>query len=188
MSAAGGAQSARRRQWARQELRLLIHAGVEISSCEVIDYEYQILITHLPNGVETLAPTYRARGDAENPLAELKNQWGWGGFTTQVLAPGPHTARLIALGYNGWSLYHRLVEPGQHHEAITSRPRSLGDVAKQSDHAGQRRLTVRLLYADAPDLKPRIIAFVHWWQALLTTAEQFTPVERCTGLSVGSWP
>lgn len=61
-----------RRQWARQELSLLIHAGVEISSCEVIDYEYQILITSLPYGVETLAPMYRARVDAENPFDEMK--------------------------------------------------------------------------------------------------------------------
>ena len=167
-----------RRQWARPELRLLVHAGVEISSCEVIDYEYQILITLLPYGVETLAPMYRARGDEENPFDELKNQWGWGGFTAQALAPGQHTARLIALVYNWWSLYNRLVEPGQHHEAITSRPRLLGGVAKQSDHAGQRRLAMRLLHADAPDLKPRIITVVRWLQALLTTAEPLTPAER----------
>jgi hypothetical protein len=28
---------------------------------------------------------YRDRGDAENVFDELKNQWGWGGFTTQDL-------------------------------------------------------------------------------------------------------
>jgi hypothetical protein len=161
-----------RRHWAKQQLSLLLHAGVEISSCEVVDYEYQILITNLPYGLETLAPMYRARGDAENPFDELKNQWGWGGFTTHALASGQHTARLIALVYNWWTLYNRLVEPGQHHEAITSRPRLLGGVAKQSEHAGQRRLAVRLLHADAPDLKPRIVAVVHWLQHLLTNAEQ----------------
>jgi hypothetical protein len=31
---------------------------------------------------------------------------------------------------------------------------------------------VRLLHADAPDLKPRIVAVVHWLQDLLTSAEQ----------------
>jgi hypothetical protein len=25
---------------------------------------------------------YRDRGDCENAFDELKNQWGWGGFTT----------------------------------------------------------------------------------------------------------
>jgi hypothetical protein len=29
-----------------------------------------------------------------------------------------------------------------------------------------------LLHADAPDLKPRIVAVVHWLQNLLTSAEQ----------------
>jgi hypothetical protein len=86
-----------RRHRAKQQRSLLVYSGVEISSCEVVDYEYQILITNLPYGLETLAPMYRARGDAENPFDELKNQWGWGGFTTHALAPGQHTARLIAL-------------------------------------------------------------------------------------------
>ena len=125
---------------------------------------------------------YRERGDAENPFDELKNQWGSGGFTTQALAPGQHTARLIALVYNWWSLYSRLVEPGQHHEAITSRPRLLGGMAKQSDNAGQRRLAIRLLHADAPELKPRIIALVRWLQDLLTSAEQLDAAARWTAI------
>jgi hypothetical protein len=167
-----------RRQWARQELNLLVAAGVDVSSCEVVDHEYQILVTSLPYAVATLAPMYRERGDAENPFDELKNQWGWGGFTAKTLAACQHTARIIALVYNWWSIYNRLVEPGQHHEAITSRPRLLGGVAKQTDHAGQRRLTVRLLHADAPDLKPRIVAAVRWLQNLLSTAEQLTVAMR----------
>jgi hypothetical protein len=85
---------------------------------------------------------------------------------------------LIALVYNWWTLYNRLVEPGRHHEAITSRPRLLGGVAKQTDHAGQRRLAVRLLHADAPDLKPRIVKVVRWLQDLLTSAEQLDADER----------
>ncbi len=71
-----------------------------------------------------------------------------------------------------------MIEPGQHHEAITSRPRLLGGVAKQSDHAGQRRLAVRLLHADGPGLKPRIIAVVRWLQSLLSTAEQLSAAQR----------
>jgi len=167
-----------RRKWAKQQLSLLIYAGLEVSSCQIVEYEYQILITNLPYSVVTLAPMYRERGDAENPFDELKNQWGWGGFTTKALAPGQHTARIIALVYNWWTLYNRLVEPGQHHEAITSRPRLLGGVAKQSEHAGQRRLSVRLLHADAPSLKPRIIAVGKFLQDLLTSAEQLDITER----------
>ena len=113
-------------------------------------------------GAETLAPMYRARSDAENPGDELKNQWSWGGFIPQRLATSQRAARLIALVYNGWARYHRLVTPRKHHEAIPRRPRLLGGLAKQGDHAGQKRLTVRLLHADAPDLKPRVIALVVW--------------------------
>lgn len=167
-----------RRQCARQALSLLVYAGVEVASCEVVDHEYQILITNLPYAVATLAPMYRERGDAENPFDELKNQWGWGGFTTQALVPGQHTARLIALVYNWWTLYHRLVKPGQHHEAITSRPQLLGGVAKQTEHAGQRHLAVRLLHADAPGLQSRIKAVACWLQTLLATAEQLLAPAR----------
>ena len=34
---------------------------------------------------------YRDRADCENVFDELKNQWGWGGFTTQDL----HRCRLL---------------------------------------------------------------------------------------------
>jgi Transposase DDE domain group 1 len=166
------------RKHARQQLDLLVYSGCEVSGCEVITYEYQILITNLPYGVETLAPMYRARGDAENPFDELKNQWGWGGFTTQALASCQHTARLIALVYNWWSVYGRLLSPGQHHEAITSRPRLLGGVARQTEHAGQRRLNLRLLHAEAPELKKLIIKLVPWLQGLLTSAEQLCRKQR----------
>src|SRR6516165_6798932 len=37
--------------------------------------------------VETIARLYRERADAENIYDELKNQWGWNGFTTRKLAP-----------------------------------------------------------------------------------------------------
>ena len=32
----------------------------------------------------TLGHLYRDRGDCENAFDELKNQWGWGGFTTAM--------------------------------------------------------------------------------------------------------
>jgi hypothetical protein len=159
----------------RQVANLWSLAGFELASCEVVDYEYQVLVTNLPYGVETLASLYRERGDAENPFDELKNQWGWGGFTTRRLETSQHAARLIVLVYNWSSLYGRLVSPGQHHEAITSRPRLLGGVAKQTEHAGQRRVAVRLLHAEAPELKLRISALAVWLHNLMQTAPQLGP-------------
>jgi hypothetical protein len=45
---------------------------------------------------------YRDRADAENVFDELKNQWGWGGFTTQDIARCQLLADAGALIYN-WS-------------------------------------------------------------------------------------
>jgi hypothetical protein len=46
-------------------------------------WEYAALVTSLDNEILTLGQLYRDRADAENVFDELKNQWGWGGFTTQ---------------------------------------------------------------------------------------------------------
>ena len=63
---------------------------------------------------------YRDRADAENGFDELKNQWGWDGFTTQARAQ-PVMANLVALFYNWWNLY--CASTRRHHrEAIRSRP------------------------------------------------------------------
>jgi hypothetical protein len=63
-------------------------------------YEYAVLVTSLGAGVLTLAQHYRDRADSENPFDELKNRWGWGGFTTQDLGRCQIMARLTAQVYN----------------------------------------------------------------------------------------
>jgi hypothetical protein len=68
------------------------------------------------------AKKYRDRGEAENICDELKNQWGWTGFTTRDLQRCQTLARMIGLIYNWWSLYTRLAIPHRHTEATTSRP------------------------------------------------------------------
>ena len=52
---------------------------------DTVVYEYAVLVTSLPGEILTIAQLYRDRADAENPFDELKNHWGWGGFTTQDL-------------------------------------------------------------------------------------------------------
>jgi hypothetical protein len=47
---------------------------------------------------------YRDRADAENCFDELKNQWGWNGFTSRRLASSRIMANLVALFYNWWNL------------------------------------------------------------------------------------
>jgi hypothetical protein len=123
---------------------------LEMAFIETLDpvkkYEYAVYVTSLDDEILTVAQHYRDRGDAENPFDELKNQWGWAGYTTcdlkrcQIMAPS--VARHIALIYNWWSLFARLAIPDKHAEAITSRPLLLHAVGKQTRHAGQIRLTI----------------------------------------------
>ena len=68
-------------------------------------YEYAVLATTLQEEVLTIAQLYRDRADCENVFDELKNQWGWGGFTTQDLARCRLAARMVALVYNGWNIF-----------------------------------------------------------------------------------
>src|SRR5271166_918137 len=49
-------------------------------------YEYSVLVTSLDEDTEAFGQLYRDRGDGENIFDEMKNQWGWGGFTTHDLA------------------------------------------------------------------------------------------------------
>jgi hypothetical protein len=47
--------------------------------------EYAVLVTSLDSEIVTLDQLYRDRGNCENTFDELKNRWGWGGFTTHDL-------------------------------------------------------------------------------------------------------
>ncbi|MBF0563571.1 MAG: transposase, partial [Alphaproteobacteria bacterium] len=68
-------------------------------------WEFAVLVTSLDLEVLSLAQLYRDRADSENPFDELKNQWGWAGFTTRDIKRCQIMARLIALFYNWWSLF-----------------------------------------------------------------------------------
>src|SRR5688572_7310940 len=105
-------------------------------------YEYAVLVTDLNHELLTIAQLYRDRSDAENTFDELKNQWGWGGFTTHDLARCRLSALAVALVYNWWSLFVRLGNPKARLEAITSRPFLLSAVARQTTHGGAKHLTI----------------------------------------------
>jgi len=112
-----------------------VGAGVDV-------YEYSVLATSLDEELVSFGQLYRDRGDSENIFDELKNQWGWGGFVTQDLARCRLAARMIALFYDWWSIFVRLVEPDRHMEAITSRPLLLHAIATRVRHARQTTITV----------------------------------------------
>jgi hypothetical protein len=141
-------------------------------------YEYAVLVTSTSYTILTLAQLYRDRADAENNFDELKNQWGWGGFTTQDLARCRLMARMVALVYNWWTLFVRLALPHKHFEAISSRPLLLHGVATHTHHAGQTRLTVTSLHAKRSAIQTVLMNLAGFLQTLKATAEQWTDAER----------
>ena len=125
-----------------------------------------------------MAQLYRDRGDCENAFDELKNQWGWGGFTTRDLKRCRLMAGLVALVYNWWSLFVRLADPDHHREVITSRPLLLHAVAKQTQHAGQTRITVSSMHGKGASARRALRAIAAFLEQLGKTAEQLTDIER----------
>jgi len=140
-------------------------------------YEYAVLVTDLSYDIHTIAQLYRDRADAENCFDELKNQWGWGGYTTSDLKRCRLASRMVALVYNWWSLFVRLAS-GKHHEAITSRPLLLYGVARQIKHAGQTILTITNNHAKSSAVLAVLKALNRFLQYLKRNAEQLKVMER----------
>jgi hypothetical protein len=145
-------------------------------------WEYAVLVTNAPYPLEALGQLYRDRADCENGFDELKNQWGWGGYTTHDLERCNLSARAVALIYNWWSGYVRLAHPKARREAITSRPLLLAGVARRTQHAGQSRLLVTLTHAAADQIKAMIAAIRKGLDHILATAPQLPKPERWRAL------
>jgi hypothetical protein len=163
---------------------LLTDDQLKLAFIEIEDgirkYEYQVLVTSLPDELLAIAQHYRDRGDCENCFDELKNQWGWGGFTTKDLQRCRIVSRLVALVYNWWSLYARLVNPDKHHEAITSRPLMLQSVGRKTTHAGQTTITVTSSHAKASVVQAAMQELTRFFKELTRTAEQLGVREKVT--------
>jgi Transposase DDE domain group 1 len=110
-------------------------------------WEYAVLVANSGYRLEAMAQLYRDRADAENGFDELKNQWGWGGFTTQDIERCQTSARAVALIYNWWSWYCRAAKPEARMEAITSRALLLAAVGRATKHAGQTTLYLTTMHA-----------------------------------------
>jgi hypothetical protein len=140
---------------------------------QITGYEYAVLVTNTDHEILSLGQLYRDRADAENAFDELKNQWGWGGFTTHDLHRCQLSARAVALIYNWWSLFVRLANPQARREAITSRPWLMSSVGRGTEHAGQTTITLTGLHADFAKARAalnRVSALLQGWFTL--AAEQ----------------
>lgn len=141
-------------------------------------YEYAVLVTNTEYDLHAIAQLYRDRADCENGFDELKNQWGWGGFTTQDIERCQTAARSVALVYNWWSWYCRTAKPDARMEAITSRPLLLAGVGRAVKHAGQTTLYLTAMHAASQHLM-NLIANIHNALAhVKAVAEQLHKVDR----------
>ena len=174
-----------RREGKRDGKRKLLGAGKDdaqgellfpeiVADDEIPQFEWAVLITNLEQPIETVAQLYRERGDCENAFDELKNQWGWGGFTTQDIKRSSIMARLIALVYNWWNIFCRLADPEKHMEARTSRPMLQNVIGRLANHGGKRLIHLTAVGAQAAKTRAvydKISAFLSSIQA---TAAQLT--------------
>ena len=145
-------------------------------------WDYAVLVTNSDYELQAIGQLYRDRADCENGFDELKNQWGWGGYTTQDLERCNLAARAVALIYNWWSWYVRLAHPSTRLEAITSRPLLLSGVARLTEHAGQSRLLLTLTHAAGDLIKSMVTNIRKGLNTILATAPQLTQPERWVAL------
>lgn len=144
-------------------------------------YEYSVLVTDRKDlDLPALFHHYRDRADCENNFDELKNQWGWGGYTSKDVKSCRMMSRIIALIYNWWSLYVRLALPDQHHEAITSRPLLLSSVGRQTKHSDKKTITITSMHGKAGKLAKAYHRLTDIFNALKANAPQLTSRECWT--------
>ena len=145
-------------------------------------WEYAVLITNTDFDLDAIGQLYRDRADCENGFDEMKNQWGWGGYTTQDMERCNLSAKAVALVYNWWSWYVRLAHPKTRLEAITSRPLLLAGIARLTHHSGQARLLVTITHAAGDQVKSMIANIRKGLDHILQTTPQLPKLDRWKSL------
>lgn len=153
-------------------------------------YEYQVLVSNLTEELLSVSGLYAQRADAENVYDELKNQWGWGGFTTRDLLRCQVAARNVALIYNWWNLFVRCAEPERPREAVTSRPLLLCAVGRVLESGRQLTLRLTSTHGEAARAQRVLTEVSLFLSGLLNTAEQLSAAarwERIWDRILGPW-
>lgn len=158
------------------DIPLLEQGGVQVQTGPL--YEYVVLVTSLKENLLTLLHLYRQRADVENAYDELKNQWGWGGFTTRDRLRCQVAARMVAQVYNWWNLFVRCADPTRAREAITSRPLLLYSVGRLIKSGGQTTLRITSNHAEAAQAQSLLTQLSLFLSGLNNIAEQLTAWER----------
>jgi hypothetical protein len=135
-------------------------------------------VTNLTEELLSVSGLCAQRADAENVYDELKNQWGWGGFTTNDLLRCQVAARNVALIYNWWNLFVRCAEPQRPREALTSRPLLLCAVGRVIESGRQITLRLTSTHAEAARAQRLLTDVSLFLSGLLNPAEQLTAAAR----------
>jgi hypothetical protein len=141
-------------------------------------WEYTILVTDVDYELSAIGQLYRDRCDCENGFDELKNQWGWGGFTTQDMHRSELTARAVALTYNWWSWYVRAANPQARREALTSRPLLLAAVGRATHSGGRTELHLTPMHAEVGLIKTMIANVQAAIAYVKRSAQQLPKIDR----------
>ena len=161
-----------------QQLSLALFGGSDPAKV----YEYAVLVTNTAYPIDAIGQLYRDRADCENGFDEMKNQWGWGGFSTQDIERCNLSAQAVALVYNWWSWYVRLAHPMGRLEAITSRPLLLAAVGRMTEHSGQRHILISVTHAAVDQVKSFISNIRKGLQHIRETAPQLPEGSRWRAL------
>jgi hypothetical protein len=145
-------------------------------------WEYTVLVTDVDYELAAIGQLYRDRCDCENGFDELKNQWGWGGFTTQDMHRSELTARAVALIYNWWSWYVRAANPQARREALTSRPLLLAAVGRATHSGGRTELHLTPMHAEVGLIQMMITNIKAAITYVRSAAEQLPNINRWRAL------
>lgn len=141
-------------------------------------HEFAVYVTNLPEEYTCwqIQILYRERADVENVFDELKNQWGFGGFSAKSRATSELAARLLLVVYNLWVLFVRFIEPQKHTEAKRGRRWFLLIAARLVQSGRQKEVQVSISGGWAEQLRTGYTRLHEW---ISTTAPQ---LKRVVGL------
>jgi hypothetical protein len=146
-------------------------------------WEYAVLVTNGVYPLEQIGQLYRDRADCENGFDEIKNQWGWGGYSTHDIERCALSARAVALIYNWWSWYVRLANPKSRLEAKTSRPKLLSAVGRLTNHGRVNKIVLALTHEAASQIKAMIVNIRAGVEHIRVAAPQLLGHERWYALA-----
>ena len=138
-------------------------------------HEFAVYATNLPEEYTCwqIQLMYRERADVENVFDELKNQWGFSGFSAKSRATSELAARLLLVVYNLWVLFVRFIEPQKHTEAKRGRRWFLLIAARLVQSGRQKEVQVSIRGGWAEQLRTGYTRLHEW---ISTTAPQLKRV------------